>query len=323
MTAARAGATAPGYVALEGGQARVEVVPAQGGRVRALRLGGREWLLAGAPTDAPDAAHPPLGGFGWDECAPAAGAGAMPEWVKGHGGRTVPAGGEARLQVPQVELRTRPEGHALTCTWRGDRLPWTLVRTLLVRPDGVVEARYEATNTGAQRLPFLWSALLLLPLDARTRVSFPEAARLRVQAVTGAKGAAQGTGGALQWPRVAIDGRARDLSRPWQLPRGTCVTGWVDLAGARATVQVQQDGATLTIGTDGDGVPQCGIVADRAGTRDGATRGLLSRRLPPALALRPSLGAPDTLAEALGDWQAVTWLAPGEPRRWTLTLRAS
>lgn len=323
MTAVRARAGAPGYVALEGGAARVEVVPAQGGRIRSLRLGGREWLLAGAPTDAPAADRSPLGGSGWDECAPAAGAGTVPEWVKGHGGRPVPAGGEARLQAPAVELRTLPEGHSLTCTWRGDRLPWTLVRTLLVRPDGVVEARYEATNTGAQRLPFLWSALLLLPLDARTHITFPEAARLRVQSVTGAPGAEPGTGGALQWPRLAIDGRARDLSQPWQLPRGVCVTGWVDLAGARATVQVRQGDATLAIASDGDGVPHCGIVADRAGTRDGAPRGLLSRRLPPALALRPSLGAPDTLAEALGDWQAVTWLAPGEPRRWTLTFRAS
>jgi hypothetical protein len=28
------------------------------------------------------------------------------------------------------------------------------------------------------------------------------------------------------------------------------------------------------------------------------------------------------MADALGDWQSATWLVPGEPRRWTVTIRA-
>lgn len=321
MTAPRTASTEPGFVALEGGGARVEVVPTQGGRIRSLQLGGREWLLQGGAAEAPQSETGVLAGAGWDECAPAAGAGTIPEWVKGIGGRPIPAGGEARLQVPDVDLRTGHEGHTLRCTWRGDRLPWTLTRTLFVRPDGAIEARYEAVATGTQRLPFLWSACLLMPLDAQTQLGVPDATRFRVQSVTGLRTQATFTG-AHQWPRLPMDGRARDLSSPWTLPKKSMVTGWLDLARSRSALQVKQQGAMLTIAMDGEGVPHCGLVLDRGGLRTGTTGGLFARAVPPAFALMPSLGAPDKYAEAMGDWQSITWLAPGEPRHWTMVLRA-
>jgi len=321
MTAPRAAVTEPGYVALQGGEARIEVVPALGGRIRSLRLGGREWLVQGGASSAPRSGVGAFAGAGWDECAPAAGACTVPEWVKGIGGRPVPAGGEARLQVPQVDLRTTPDGNRLACTWRGERLPWTLTRTLLVRPDGAIEARYEAVATGEQRLPFLWSACMLMPLDDKTRLNLGDATRFRVQSIAGA--ASMGTAtGSQQWPRLSVDGSSRDLSSPWQLPRKSMLTGWVDLARTRTTMQVVQGDATLTITTDGEGVSHCGLMVDRAGVRAGAPRGIFSRGAAPAFALQPSLGAPDKFAEALGDWQAITWLVPGEARHWTMTLRA-
>lgn len=321
MTAPRATSEEPGFVALEGGDARIEVVPSQGGRVRSLRIGGREWLLQGGAGSAPRSGTSPMAGAGWDECAPAAGEGTVPEWVKGIGGRPVPPGGEARLRSPDVALRTSDEGHQLVCTWRGERLPWTLTRTLLVRPEGVVEARYDAIATGTNRLPFLWSALMLFPLDAATRLRLPNAARLRVQALTGAELGGTATS-AQQWPRLTLDGKLRDLSAPWQLPRKVTMTGWVDLGVTRAALQLVQGTSTLSITTDGAGIPHCGVMLDRAGARQGGKRGPFARSVPPALALSPSLGAPDRYAEALGDWQSITWLVPGEPRRWTMSFRA-
>ena len=118
----------PGYVALEGGNARVEVVPSHGGRIRSLRLAGHEWLVQSPNGDGPKQGEPALAGAGWDECAPAAGGGTIPEWVKGIGGRPVPVGGEARLQAPEVSLRTDAEGHRLSCRWHGDRLPYHPLR---------------------------------------------------------------------------------------------------------------------------------------------------------------------------------------------------
>ena len=321
MTAPRPATAEPGFVALEGGTSRIEVIPAHGGRVRSVRISGREWLVQGGGSAAPNASQVLLAGAGWDECAPAAGAGTVPEWVKGVGGRPVPVGGEARLQRPDVSLRTGSEGHTLTCTWRGERLPWVLSRTLLVRPDGAIEARYEAMATGTHRLPFLWSAHLLFALTPGTRLNFPEAARFRVSAITGAAMIGGGTEGEGKWPRLTLDGKSRDLSTPWSVPGKATLTGWLDLGGGRSIIQLTQHQARLTISTDGASVPHCGVVIDRGGQRHGARRTLFRRAAPPVLALRPSLGAPDRYAEALGDWQSITWLVPGEPRRWTMTLR--
>ena len=106
------------------------------------------------------------------------------------------------------------------------------------------------------------------------------------------------------------------------LARTATLTGWVDSAATRSSLQLVQGNAKLSIATEGAGVPYCGVMIDRAGARQGAKHGLLTRGARPALALGPSLGAPDRYADALGDWQSVTWLVPGEARRWTIAMRA-
>lgn len=323
MSASQGSGSAPGFVALEGGGSRVEVVPQHGGRVRSLHLGGREWLLPEGVGTEPRSGAPLLAGAGWDECAPAAGEGPLPAWVTSVGGRPVPVGGEARTKVPDLDVRTSADGHSVECTWRGDRLPWVLHRTLLIRPDGAVEARYEALATGEHRMPFLWSAHLLFPLASGTRVKLPDAARLRLSSLTGAAMPVEVGAEAAKWPRLTLDGKARDLSAPWSVPKRTLLHGWVDLPGIRSSIQLAQGDSRITISTDGAGVPFLGLVIDRSGTRGGGRLGRFTRGARPALALMPSLGAPDRYAEALGEWESVTWLVPGEPRRWTLTLRAA
>lgn len=312
----------PGYIALEGGDSRIEVVPSQGGRVRSLHLFGREWLLPGGEAEHPKHERPPIAGAGWDECAPCAGGGPMPSWVKGVGGQPLPVGGEARRQHADTSLVTDAEGHNVVCVWRGERLPWVLTRTLLVRPDGAVEARYEALTTGKERLPFLWSAWLVFPLAFGTKLRLPDGGRLRIASLSGAEmrgGVMEGDG---KWPRVVLDNRSRDLSSPWTVPKATQLGAWLDLGAGRSIIQLWQDDARLTLSCDGAGVPYCGVFIDRSGMQHPRGRGLRLQKLgTPVLALAPSLGAPDTYTEALGDWQSMTWLVPGEPRRWTMTIR--
>lgn len=312
----------PGFIALEGGASRVEIVPAHGGHVRSLYSAGREWLLRGDDAP-PSAGRPPHEGSGWDECAPSAGGGTIPPWVNGVAGLPLTVGGVARLQAPETTLVTDAAGHRVTCRWNGQQMPWTLERIILVRPDGAVEVRYEAVNVGAARLPFLWSAWLTLPLTSRTRVTLPDGARLRVSSISGA--AAREGGEALsQWPRLMLDGRTRDLSAPWGIPSKTQLSSWVDLGQGRTEVQVLEDTARLTITCAGDGVPMCGVVVDRDGSRHRPRRRLLRpAKRTPTVAIVPALGAPENLGEALGTWQSVTWLQPGEPRRWTMTMRGS
>lgn len=308
----------PGFIALEGGDSRVEIVPAQGGRIRSLHLFGREWLLAG------DAVHgrksaPVMKGYGWEECAPAAGGGTLPGWVKGCGGVRLPEGGEARTQVPHTSLITDHEGHKVSTTWVGQLMHWELTRTIVVRPDGAVEARYEAKTTGKERLPFLWSAWLLLPLTSRSRLRLPDGARFRVSQLRGATRAGAATEDA-RWPRLSLDDKPRDLSQPWSLPRKAELSGWLDLGAGRSLIQFLDDDARLTLSCDGEGVPYLGVMIDRAGAAHAEGFGF-RREGTPSIALVPSLGAPQGFSDALGDWQSVSWLVPGEPRRWTVTIR--
>ncbi len=274
--------------------------------MRSLHLFGREWLLPG----------------GWVECAPAAAAGAVPTWVKGIAGAPNPVGGEAQVQRPETTVAAGSTAHSVTCTWRGHELPWELRRTLLVRPDGAVEARYEATANGKKRLPFLWSALLPFALDSKTRIELPEGNRLRLSSAEGVTPDDDGAETKMVWPRLTLDQKPRDLGSPWSVPRRTVLDAWVDLGGGRAAIALWQGEDRLTITCEGGGVPYCGVSIDRRG-RSAGDRGWFGRggRGQPAVALRPSLGAPDRFAEALGDWKSVTWLAPGESRRWTLTMR--
>lgn len=309
----------PGFIALEGGDSRVELVPAQGGRIRSLHLFGREWLLAG------DAVHgrtrtPVMQGYGWEECAPAAGGGLVPQWVRGVGGVKLPEGGEARRQVPHTTLSTDHEGHKVSTTWVGQLMHWELTRTLLVRPDGAVEARYEATATGRDKLPFLWSAWMLMPLTSRTRLRLPEGVRFRVATAKGAMLREETPGSGGVWPRVVLDDKSYDVGTPWSLPRKVELKGWIDLGAGRSLLQIWDDDARLTISCDGEGVPYLGLMIDRRGSAHSEGFGF-RREGTPSLAIVPALGAPETMAQALGDWQSATWLVPGEPRRWTITIR--
>lgn len=313
-------AAEPGYIALEGGDSRIEVVPTLGARVRSLELFGHEWLHQGGERELPKLNAHPQSGAGWDECAPCVGGGTVPEWVKGVGGRALPVGGEARAQHPDSQLSTDADGHKVMHTWRGERMPWVLTRTLLVRPDGAVEARYEALTTGKDRLPFLWSAWMVFPLNKTTRLRLPDGGRFRVASLHGAT--MQGTvmEGDGKWPRLVMDEKSRDLSTPWSIPRKAQLGAWLDMGSGRSMIQLWQDDARLTISCDGAGVPFCGVFIDRSGMQHARTQ-RLQKIGTPTLCLAPSLGAPDNYKDALGDWQSMTWLVPGEPRRWTVTIR--
>lgn len=313
-------AAEPGFIALEGGDSRIEVVPSLGGRIRSLHLFGHEWLHQGGAAELPRVNLAATSGAGWDECAPSAGGGTVPEWVKGVGGRPIPVGGEARTQHPETTLLTDADGHKVTCVWRGERMPWVLTRTVLVRPDGAVEARYEALTTGRDRLPFLWSAWMVLPLTKMTRLRLPDGGRFRVASLSGATmtgGVMEGDG---KWPRLILDEKSRDLSTPWSIPRKAQLGAWLDLGSGRSMIQLWQDEARLTISCDGAGVPFVGVFVDRSGMQHARSRGL-GKVGTPTLCIAPSLGAPDTYKESLGAWQSMTWLVPGEPRRWTVTIR--
>ncbi|HEU4565112.1 MAG TPA: hypothetical protein VFS05_10705 [Gemmatimonadaceae bacterium] len=315
LTAGRAGAAAP----------RVVIIPALGGKIVSLMLAGREWLWQSdvIPYPRPGAVVPHDASYvetadsgGYDECFPTVGACALPRGVVRWGGLALPDHGELWSQHARVVPAEGVAGGSglpreaaeATLAWRGRRLPYRFERTVVVRAPAEVEMRYAVTSESDAPIPFVWSSHPLFPLGPGTRVELPEGARVRVYAQHGAA-----LGGPLaewRWPLVA----GRDLRAPGSGGAYACKL-FLDVREGRAALR--EGGATLEARWDVAELPNVGLWLNHGGWTPFADRAPYHN-----LALEPCIGAPDSLADALGAWKGAAWLAPGETRRWTLRWRA-
>ena len=314
-------------IVLANGGTSITIIPALGGKIASMRLAGREWLWTSdviAPV-APDervAADDAVSYVrtadtgGYDECFPTVGACVVPASVPGAGGVRLPDHGELWSQAPRVRV-DRDAGRALlVATWEGRRMPYVFERAAEVLADGRVELRYAATNRGAQPIPFLWSAHPLLPLTARTRLVLPDRARMRVYAEHNVP--LGGAGSEHEWPHVEVGGVARSFARPAAVAERYACKLFLDLPAHARRLAVEEGAARLEVEIDAAEVPHFGLWVNNRGWTpfDGGTPYQ-------NFAFEPCIGAPDTLDDALGAWNAPAWLGVGETRRWTLTWRGS
>jgi galactose mutarotase-like enzyme len=307
-----------GFAELRGGGSRVSIVPALGGKIAHFELGGREWLWTSdvLPYTLPDenASYVETADTGgYDECFPTVAACKVPTWIRGFGGVQLPDHGELWSQTPTIDVRTAPEGQSATTTWMGRRMPYRLSRVVRVLTTGEVEFEYEATNTGADRVPFLWSAHPMLPLTSHTRLELPAATRMHVYAQ---HEIALGVGATdLRWPMIRSAGRLLDMSNPFEVAKRYACKLFLEMREGRAAVI--EDGVRLEVAFSVDEVPNFGLWINRSGWTP------FKRGKPYSnLAFEPCIGAPDTLEEALGAWKNAHWLEVGQSRRWSLRWRA-
>jgi len=307
-----------GYVELRGGSSRVLIVPALGGKIAQLELGGRQWLWTNdvTPYTLPDenASYPETADSGgYDECFPTVAPCKVPTWVRGFGGAALPDHGELWSQAPTIDVRTSPEGQSATTTWMGRRMPYRFSREIRVTPTGDVECQYEATNTGTDRVPFIWSAQPMLPLTSGTRIELPQATRLHVYAqhdISLGLGATD-----LRWPMVRSQGRLLDLSHPFSVAKKYACKVFLEMREGNAAVI--EDGVRLEVSFRLEEVPNFGLWINR-----GAWTPFKRGKAYQNIAFEPCIGAPDTLEEALGAWKNGHWLDAGKPVRWSLRWRA-
>jgi galactose mutarotase-like enzyme len=293
---------ADGYIELQAGGASVRIVPALGGRITSLVLGGREWLWRG--DDDPSAG-------GYEELFPTAGACVIPAGTEGFGGVSLPERGELAEQRPEVAVRGGETPEA-TARWRGSRLPYVFERTVRCLTSGEVEAQYAVTNEGDAPLPFVWAARVALPLEKETRLILFEGTPVRVYAQHGIdlmRGTAEH-----RWPRFRLEKRIVDMSRPDAVARSYACK--LFLTQSASPVAVEDGARRLELRAEGGDGATLGIWINRRGVGEPGSAA------PRVLALQPALGAPDLLSEALGSWKQAQWLAPGETRRWSLAWSA-
>lgn len=319
-----------GTVELRGGDARVVIVPALGGKISELWFDDRQWLWKNPqlPYQVPDAGASYVltaDSGGYDECFPTAGLCTLPSLVRGAGGRELPDHGELWSQHPALTLTTDDAGHRARLVWDGERLPYRFERTVVATPEGAVRCEYAATNVGALRIPFVWSAQPMLPLTTATRVELPEGARVRVWAEHGV--ALGGAAAEHRWPRLRSGGQLLDLSAPaCARKKPYACKLFVDLPAGNHAVRVVEGDAILTARFDAAQVPQLALWINDGGWNPLPRTSWLPWRTPAPyhnLAFGPAIGAPDSLSDALGAWQGAHWLEPGETRLWTITWTGS
>jgi hypothetical protein len=305
-------------VEIRGGDSRIVCVPALGGKIVEMELAGKQWLWR---SDVIPFAPPAEGlsyiesadSGGFDDCFPTVGSCRIPGWVRGWGGVELPDHGELWSQQPELEIETSPRGQAVLTTWEGRRLPYRLTREARVAPDGSVVMTYHAVNDAADRVPFIWSAHPMLPLNPATRLLLPEGAPMRVYAAH--KIDLGDSRSQHHWPFVRTGGRVVDFLVPYDTAKEYACKLFLDMPVGRA--RLQEGDLELEVTFDTKEVGQFGLWLNKHGWTP-------FRREKPYcnLAFEPCAGAPDTLSDALGDWKRAHWLEAGQVRTWSITWRA-
>jgi galactose mutarotase-like enzyme len=297
---------------------RAVLVPSLGGKIAQLEIGGRSWLWSspvipmapgvdgGSYIEAGDSG-------GYDECFPTVGACRVPGWVRAFGGIELPDHGELWSQAPQVEVITSEEGPCAMCTWTGVRAPYRFRRTVQITHRGAVRMYYDVRNDGRERLPFVWSSHPVLPLSEQTRLHVPDGSRLRHFAWHGIDFGEPRS--EHRWPFIRGAGKAFDFRRPWDVAKRYACKVFVDLP--EGTASIREGDRELTVRCLSGDVPYLGLWINKRGWTP-----FRDEEPYVNLAFEPCTGAPDTLSEALGDWNAAAWLEPEQTRRWSLEWSA-
>lgn len=303
-----------GSAELRAGTTRVVLVPALGGKIVSLEIGGREWLWrsrARAERPADGASYDAVGDTGGiDECFPTVAPCVLPSSVARYGGLALPDHGELWSQPSTFALETRSDGMSASCAWQGRRMAYRFVRVTTVRATGEVEMRYAVTNDGRAALPFVWSARAVFPLGKDTRIGLADGTRARAWSARGI--AIGGAGAEMRWPRVVAKDKMLDLSLPDAAGRTYAYTIYVD--AARATLE--HAGARLEVAIDGAPHACTSVAVDKPAWSP-------FRRAVHRVALAPSIGAPASLAEAMGPWHAAASVEPGATLEWMVTWRSA
>jgi hypothetical protein len=298
MTTASTGAVAE----LRRGRTAVRVRQAPGGPLEGLQLGGVDLGAAGA----------------WTEWGPTLAACTLPSYVAGLGGLALPDGGSIGATAPTLHVTADGQTTAITARWEPDQLPFGLVRTIRTPADDVLQLDYEARNHGTVRLPFVWGLRIPLPWDAAWGVELPAGTRMRLAAAWGQGLPAVGSAG--PWPQLRVGSTLADLSTPARMPRGAGVVAYAAAPGGTCTLRTP-DGAVAIAGSPAL-LTHLRVLAEHEAPLPGRAPHRFWHRgpRPRTASVAPTIGAPDALSDALGDWKGARWLEPGATLSWSLTL---
>lgn len=295
-----------GVVGLRTAEAELAMVPELGGRIISLRRRrsrewcwhrpGASWLWRNRPGD--DFGGSPQAGI--DECLPSV---AACTWRD----RAVPDHGEVWFQPWMLDAAELAAGRLAATV----DLPVTPLRfrRAISAIDGGFRFDYALTNVGDAPEEYVWCVHPLFTIEEGDRLELPaEVRELRVNGGIGTAPIHQGDRWAYPEPQAGF--RLDRLETPG-MPRG-CIKAFAGpLREGVAALANDRTGDRLEVRWDVRAAPLLGLWLNRghAGFHH--------------VALEPTNGAPDSLAQAVEDWRQFSQLVPGATAEWWLEWRVS
>ena len=310
-------------------------MPALGGKVRDMNLGGRQWLWhnpdvpfalprEGARYEELEAA----GGF--DECFPTVGSCRLPRWVEGARWREASRSRRTLGAAAGVRDHDRPGGTFgdVHVERRGAAVPVHAPHHGASRGMGGVRVLGDEHRDASHSI--LWSSHPVFPLTPRTRIVLPDGARVKLCSQSGVDfgkpgdgasvAASHGADAAGRQARGSVAAVRRDR-------RGLLVQAFRRAAAARSDRRgrggecAARDACCTAAKFRRSAFRSTG-EASAPGARARAAGRSGKKRAPACtIAIEPCLGAPESLSDALGDWDDAHWLEPGGTARWGMTWR--
>jgi len=298
------------------GSIELTLIPELGGKISSLRdrRSGREWLwrhprfpYKRVPYGSSYIAEADTGG--WDECFPSVSACSYPSepWQ----GIAIQDHGELWSQVPEFEIVERAETLTFRTRWQGVALPYTFTRTVTLAPNSsVIRANYEVVNNANQSINYVWSIHPLLSIEPGMVLDLPHSARFHV-----AGSIPQDLVSPEQTVQYPFAARGLNFPTLPEKSAGCAIKIWSDpLPAGEGWAAIHANDGELQMRWDVALLPQVAAWMNfGAWAADGGTPYY-------NLGLEPCIGAQDSLADAVSQYQLFATLPPREPVTWWLEI---
>jgi len=272
---------------MDTGLVELALVPSLGARLVSLRhkRSGREWLW-----------HRPLENWLWSSAygsnfgdSPQAGIDECLPSVSGCrvGNREIPDHGDLWAQAWETDEAALAQG-ILRHRAVGRSMPLVLTRSLRALAPNRIEFAYTLVNQGDEALPYLWCHHPLFTIEPGDRIELPS--EVGCLKLNGGLGVPIEHGDLWSWPEPFPGVRLDRLECPGG--EGACVKGFsAPLREGRAALANPQSGDRLELSWESSELPILGLWLNR---------GLCGFH---HVALEPTHGAPDSLADAIRNWR--------------------
>jgi hypothetical protein len=292
-------------VGLRTARAELAMVPALGGRVVSLRSrrSDRQWCWH---QERPDWLWPNRAGddfgispqAGIDECVPTV---AACTWR----GRAIPDHGEIWYQ-PWILERGALEQNRLAASVPLTQSPFTFTRSIRADESGGFGFDYQLHNHGARDEEWLWSLHPLLTIAPGDRLELPAGVdHLRLNG--GIADRPVGLGETWAYPEPFPGVRLDRMQTPGMQQGHACVKGFTSrLHEGRAAIHNDTTGDRIELRWDVRVIPYCGLWLNRG-------HGGFHH-----VAIEPTNGAPDSLADAVTSWKQFATIPAGSTARWSI-----